>query len=158
MFRALSTVLLASTLMVSAARADDPGAALAVVQKFAAAPSRAAYASFCAPDMIYIDHVPPYVFRGPSACQDEWDAAERWARQNKAEVTDWGQITAPSFVDVYEDRVYAVYPVRATLFREARREVEEGYWTFVIQRAPSGWLITAAAFSTVRFVPEGEAR
>ncbi|WP_293363603.1 nuclear transport factor 2 family protein [Phenylobacterium sp.] len=158
MLRGVASAVLASTLMGSPAHAVDPSAALAVVQRFAAAPDRATYASFCAPDMIYVDHVPPYVFSGPSACEDEWDAAERWAQQNRLEVTDWGRITAPSFVDVHDDSVYAVYPVRATLTRNGRREVEEGFWTFVVQRRASGWLIRAATFSTVQFVPDGEPR
>src|SRR5262245_17517835 len=138
--RSLLLVRVAAAMCIAApAKADDTAEALAVVQKFASTQVRAEYASYCAPDAVYVDHLPPYVFRGPTACQDEWDAAEAYAPRHKITQTNWGKITEPSYVEADAGRVYAVYPVTATQVRDGKREVEEALWAFVLQRGPQGW-------------------
>jgi ketosteroid isomerase-like protein len=151
----------ALSLTVVSAAAADPADALAVIRKFNGAANgddRAAYASYCAPDITFVDHVPPYVFRGPTACQDEWDAVLAWITREKIAVTDYSSLGDPAFVDETPDRVYAVYPATAALSRRGKRQIERGLWTFVVRREPAGWRIASVTWSTLAFAPAPAAR
>ena len=155
--RVLAAPMLAALLWGSAAAAGDAiaDAAVKFVQKFADAGNGtdpAAYAAFCDPDIVIIDHVPPYVFRGPKACLEEWDAVAAWIAKHKMTVTDYGKLQPPTFVERDGDRVYAVFPATAPLVRGGRQEVEKGWWTFVVRRKGDNWRILAFSWSTEGFV------
>ena len=141
--------------------ASDASEAIAAVRKFSAAANgtdRAAYAAFCTADAVFIDHVPPYVFHGPTACADEWDAVGRWIEQNRIVASDYGTLAEPAFVDAAGDRVYAVFPVTASATRSGRKEIETGAWTFVLRREAGDWRIAALTWSTFSFAPARDAK
>lgn len=145
----------AGVLSATSAAASNTSEALAVVHKFVAAADkgdRSAYVSYCAEDAVVVDHVAPYVFRGPTACGDEWDAIVAWADQNKI-VLGANRMSKPAFVDVVGDRVYAVFPVTASITRAGKKGVEAGVWTFTLRRQTQGWKIEAWAWSTLTFTP-----
>ncbi len=138
------------------ATASDVSEAVAVVQQFAKVGNgtdREAYASFCADDMVIIDHVEPYVFSGPRACQDEWDAVFRWMKHDNVSVTDFGRLAEPSFADAREGRVYAVIPAQASVRLDGVAQTETGAWTFVLAREGRNWRIKAFVWSTANFKP-----
>ena len=145
----------AFSLIASPATASNISEALAVVHKFIGAGNngdRSAYVSYCANDAVVVDHVAPYVFRGPTACGDEWDALVGWADRNKI-VLGANRASKPAFVDAVGDRVYAVFPVTASITRNGKKGVEAGVWTFTLRRQAQGWRIEAWAWSTLKFTP-----
>jgi ketosteroid isomerase-like protein len=140
----------------SLAAASDASDAIAVIHKFSESANgndREVYASYCADDVVFIDHVPPYVFRGPKACQEEWDAVGAWAEKNNLSVDGFSRLSQPAFVDVSGDRVYAVFPVTASITLHGKKEVETGDWTFVLRREVKGWRIAGLTWTTLRFAP-----
>ena len=136
------------------AAASDTSDALAVVQNFLAAANkgdRQAYTSYCAEDAVIVDHAPPYVFRGPKACDDDWTAADRWMSQRGYAFGQF-QLSKP-YVETMGDRVYAAYPLKALVTRNGKTEVETALWTFVLQRRSQQWLIEGWSWAMLKFTP-----
>jgi ketosteroid isomerase-like protein len=145
---------LALVLVAAPARASDTSDAIAFIHKFVDAGNgtdREAWAALCAPDAIIVDHVPPYVFSGPKACQDNWDAEGVWVERNKIVVASYAKLDDPTFVDIAGDRVYAVFPATASLTRDGQKQTERAVWTFVLSRAGQGWRVSAVSWSTLAF-------
>jgi hypothetical protein len=122
-----------------------------VVRSFVAAANndnRAAYVALCAKDIFIHDHVPPFVFQGPRACSDDWDAGDVWMKQNKL---TWGafDLSDPSFTDAAGGRVYAVFPLSAAFTRDGRRGTEKAIWSFVLNREHGAWRIESWAWATL---------
>ncbi len=136
------------------AAASDTSDALAVVQKFLAASNkddRRTYTSYCADDAVIVDHVPPYIFRGPKACDDDWAAADLWMSQHGYAFGEF-QLSKP-YVETIGDRVYAAYPLKVTMTRKGETELETGVWTFVLQRRSQRWVIEGWSWATLKFEP-----
>jgi ketosteroid isomerase-like protein len=157
MSRLIGVAALATFAFVpSLAAASDAADVLAVIHKFTEAGNgadREVFASYCAEDAVITDHAPPYVFRGPKACQDYWDAEGAWVAQHKVSVSDYGTPSQPAFLEVTKDSAYAVFPVTASMVRDGRREVETATWTFVLRQDRTGWRIASAAWATLKFAP-----
>jgi ketosteroid isomerase-like protein len=148
--------LAASSLTVApaqAAEASDVAEAIATIREYIAPETREAYAAHCAADVMVIDHVPPYVFQGPNACAEHWDAIIAWTARNRVEVSNWGSITEPDFVDVSADLIYAIFPARVDWIRDGAPEIERGTWTFVVRRGEHGWRRAPDTFSTLEIAP-----
>lgn len=76
------------------ALASDKADVVAVVQAYNDAGNRgdrSGYVSYCTEDAVVVDHVPPYLFQGPTACGDEYDAVVAWGTQNKIGTDDINQ-------------------------------------------------------------------
>jgi ketosteroid isomerase-like protein len=144
----------AFVLHAGSAAASDTSEALGVVQKFLAAANkgnRQAYTSYCAEDAVIVDHVPPYVFRGPKACDDDWTAADLWMTKHGYA---FGEVRlSKPYVETMGDRVYAAYPLKASVTRKGKTEIETAVWTFVLQRHSQRWLIEGWSWSTLKLAP-----
>jgi ketosteroid isomerase-like protein len=137
------------------ASASNASEAISVVKAFVAAADRgdrSAYVSYCTADAVGVDHFAPYVFRGPTACGDQWDAFVRWTDRNKI-VLDKNEMSEPAFVDAADDRVYAVFPVSASLTRDGKKGTEAGIWAFTLRKEAQGWRIEAWAWSELKLTP-----
>ncbi len=154
MVRPAVLALMAAAMVVEPLASEEPSKvteAVALVERFAGAQSRDAYAAFCDPDTVIVDHVPPYVFRGPHACEDEWDAVVAWTERNGIEVSDYGSLQEPAFVDVTGEHIYIVFPATASMTRNGRAETERGIWTFVLRQHDQEWRIGSMTWSTLDF-------
>ena len=145
-----------------AAFASDKADVVAVVQAYNDAGNRgdrSAYAGYCTPDAVVVDHAPPYVFHGPTACADEYDAVVAWCAANKVDVNDFSQkVFDPVFFEVSGDTAYAVFPVRGWFKENGRPQVENLYLTTALRRQAGSWRITGLAYSTRGWRPDAARR
>ena len=141
----------------SPAIASDRSEALSAVGKFIQAgngDSREAYAAYCAADAVIVDHVAPYVFRGPGACLDHWDAVGAFVAQNSMVVGSYAQLGAPAMVDIKGERAYVVAPWTAAVTMSGKPKVEKGVATFVLRRdADRVWRFTNVTWASFGFSP-----
>jgi ketosteroid isomerase-like protein len=147
----------AIVVLAGTAAASDRSDVIAVVQAFNDAATKEAYQSYCTDDAVIVDHVPPFVFRGPKACEAEWDADVAWAVKNKFSLQGAVQkASAPVFFTVDGDQAYAVFPVKASwLTHERRRDLETLYATFALRRQGDSWRVANMAWASLgwRLVP-----
>ena len=144
----------AFVLHAGSAAASNTSEALGVVQKFLAAANkgdRQAYTSYCAEDAVIVDHVPPYVFRGPKSCGDDWAAADLWMAKHGYAYGAF-RLSKP-YIETMGDRVYAAYPLKASVTRNGKTEIETAVWTFALQRRSQRWLIEGWSWSTLKIAP-----
>ncbi len=157
-------ILLASPSASRAAQtaATDRQDVIAVVQAYNIAGNRGdrgAYASYCTHETTIVDEVPPYMFQGPSACADEYDAVVAWRTENKIRVDDFYQkVFDPVSFDVKGDLAYAVFPARGSFSQDGRKEVENLYLTTVMCREAHGWRIIRLVYSTLGWRPARQGR
>ena len=150
---------LASPLALQAAQAEaaDRQDVIAIVQAQNAAGDRGdrgGYASYCNAETTIVDHVPPYMFQGPSACLAEYDAVVAWCAANGVRVDDLSQkIFDPIFFDVKGDFAYAVFPVRDGFSLNGRKQVENLYLTTVMRRDAHTWRIISLVYSSLGWSP-----
>jgi ketosteroid isomerase-like protein len=141
----------------SAALATDRSDVIALVQAYNEAGNRgdrAAYASYCTEDAEVVDHVPPYQFRGPMACADEYDAVVAWATSNGVVVNGLALVVLdPVFFEARDGRAYVVFPVDARFTERGRRQVEKLYLTTVLRREASQWRIESLTYSSEGLTP-----
>jgi ketosteroid isomerase-like protein len=141
----------------AAAFASDKADVVAVVQAYNDAGNksdRSGYASYCAEDAVVVDHVPPYVFQGPTACADEYDAVVAWSALNKISVDDYYQkVFEPVFFEVHGDMAYAVFPVKGWFKQNGSPQVEALYLTTTLRRQAHTWRITHLVYSTLGWAP-----
>jgi ketosteroid isomerase-like protein len=105
----------AALLSPISALASDRDEVVAVVKAYNDAGNkgdRSGYESFCTADAVVVDHVPPYLFQGPTACADEFDAVVAWGTVNKIGIDDLRQkVFDPIFFESHGEAAYAVFPV-----------------------------------------------
>ena len=115
---------------------------------------RNAYVSYCTDDAVMIDREPPYLFRGPTACGDEWDAVVSWSAEHKISADQLSiKFSAPVLVDVAGDRAYAVFPITGRFTMNGTKMLEPEYATFVLRRQSQGWRIAGLSWSTLGWKP-----
>ena len=158
MCRRIGAVTIALTLCgPTIARAADKDDVVAVVQAYNAAGNnsdRSGYAGFCTADAVVVDHVPPYLFQGPSACADEYDAVVAWGAKNRIGVDDlYQKVFEPVFFDVQGDAAYAVFPVKDWFRQEGRPQVEDLFLTTTLRRERQGWRMTRLVYSSLGWKP-----
>lgn len=146
----IAALIVAVSVAAGSAHASDRSDIISVVQAFNAAQTEAAYQGFCTDDALVIDHAPPFVLRGPTACIDEWRADLGWAAKNGFSLDHMVQkLEAPTLVVVEGDRAYAVFKGKAWFDAGRRRMVEGLYATFVLRRQASTWRISEVAWSSL---------
>ena len=133
---------------VSAATADET-AALATVSRYIDSNNKnnaSGANAECVTQAVIIDSFPPYVWQGPSACENWWKDVVAFDEKNG--VTD-AIVTAdkPWRVDVSGDRAYVVVPVKYTYKEKGKPVSEDAVWTFTQQKVAAGWRITGWAWS-----------
>jgi ketosteroid isomerase-like protein len=140
------------------AAASDESDVVAIVQAFNDAGNKSdrnGYVSYCAEDAVVTDHVPPFVFTGPAACQDDYDAIVAWGRQNRIAIADAYQSMArrPEHVSIVGDRAYAVFRAPAWFTQDGRKQLETLYATFVLRRTAPGWRIASLTWTSLGWAP-----
>jgi ketosteroid isomerase-like protein len=97
------------------------------------------------PDATIIEDIPPYRWQGPQA-GSRWMAAmgENAARSGITSIVM--QLGDATRVEVDADNAYAVYSAILILSGNALRLQSGGCLTFTLQRAETGWLISALAW------------
>jgi ketosteroid isomerase-like protein len=158
-------LILAATAMAVAmnwpitATASDKADVVTVIQSFNHAGNkgdRSGYISYCAEDAVVVDHVPPYLFQGPTACGDEYDAVVAWGTQNKIGTDDlYQKVYKPLFFEKQGDVAYAVFPVKGWFKQNGHRQVENLYLTAVLRRSAHSWRIARLAFASLGWGPVG---
>jgi len=142
-----------------AASASDKTDVVAVVQAYNSAGNkgdRSGYISYCTEDTVVIDHVPPYMFQGPTACGDEYDAVVAWGAQNKIGTDDlYQKIYEPVFFEVQGDVAYAVFPVKVWFKQNGHAQVENSYLTTALRRQAHSWRIARLIYSSLGWRPVG---
>jgi ketosteroid isomerase-like protein len=151
------TAMVAVFAPAQAAIASDRSDALAAIQRYIRASngdSREAYAASCTEDTVIVDHVPPYVFHGPRACLDHWDAVGAFVEQNKMVVVDYARLGQPTLVDATGERAYVVTPWSSPATVAGKREIEKGIATFVLRRdVKEGWRLASVTWTSFGFSP-----
>jgi hypothetical protein len=91
-------------------------------------------------DLVIMDEVAPFLWRGPRAFQ-QW-STDLDGDSKKRGVTDqMVKIAAPTRTDVSGDQAYVVVPAVFT-FKEAGVAMREAaQMTFALKKSPGGWLI-----------------
>jgi ketosteroid isomerase-like protein len=138
------------------ALASDRSDIIAVVQAYNTAGNkgdRSGYASYCTSDAVVVDHVPPYLFQGPAACADEYDAVVAWCAQNKIGTEFVQKLLDPVFIEVQKDVAYAVFPVKAWGKQNGRKQIETLYLTTVLRRQAHNWRIANLVYSSLGWRP-----
>jgi ketosteroid isomerase-like protein len=138
------------------AMASDKGDIIAVVQAFNAAGNkgdRSGYASFCSADAVMIDHVPPYTFRPPNACAQEYDAVVKGAMPGLDPSSLVQKVLDPVFFEQKGDRAYAVFPLQAFFKLAGRAQIERSYITVGLRQENHRWLIESFVYSSLGWSP-----
>ena len=140
-----------------AAAASDRSDVIAAVQGYNDAGNkgdRAGYASYCTPDAIVVDQVEPFVFQGPTACAQEYDAVVAWGVRNKIAAEElYQKVYEPVSFRLDGDTAYAVFPVKGWFKQDGRPQVETLYLTTVLRRQAQGWRIQGLVYSTLGWKP-----
>jgi ketosteroid isomerase-like protein len=139
----------AASLAGAPAIASDETDVVTVINQFNDAGNRGdlkAYVALCADQVAIIDMVPPHVWQGASACQDNWNAVIAWEARNG--ITDGGiTLARPLHVEITGDRAYVVAPAANAVIRNGAKADVAADWTFALRKYPSGWRITAWAWA-----------
>ena len=158
LFLAATAMAVAMILPITAS-ASDKADVVTVVQSFNDAGNkgdRSGYISYCAEDAVIVDHVPPYLIQGPTACADEYDAVVAWGMQNKIGTDDlYQKVYKPVFFEEQGDLAYAVFPLKGWFKQNGHRQVENLYLTTVLRRNLHSWRIVRLTFASLGWRPVG---
>lgn len=151
---AISVLVLTGLVIIAGslapAQASQQAAVVAMVHKFIDSFNKgdtAAGVATCAKPASIIDEFPPHEWQGPAACADWSNAYNANAAANG--ITD-GLVTlgSPWHVDVSGDRAYVVVPARYAYKQRGKPVLEPAsLFTVALKKGPSGWRITAWAWS-----------
>jgi ketosteroid isomerase-like protein len=140
-----------------AAAASDRSDVIGVVQAYNDAGNRgdrSGYTSYCTPDAVVVDQEPPYLFRGPTACADEYDAVVAWRAKHDIGAEELFQkLYEPVSFAVEGDTAYAVFPVKGWFKQAGRPQLENLYLTTVLRRQAGSWRIQSLVYSTLGWKP-----
>jgi ketosteroid isomerase-like protein len=133
--------------LVSSGAAAQPagGEVMAPIQKFVDAFNKgdvagAAATHVAADDLVIIDEVPPYVWRGAQAFH-AWAAALD-AENRKAGITEPSvSISAPTRREQNGDQAYVIVPAVYSFKQGGTAMRAAAQMTFVLKKGASGWLI-----------------
>jgi hypothetical protein len=144
--RNLTLGVVVCLLMGAAVGAQTPDAqVIAPIQKFidsfnkgdmaAAAATHAAEA-----DLVIIDEVSPYLWRGPRAFQT-WSTALADDAKKQGNTDEKVTISAPTRTETTGDQAYVVVPAVYTFKQRGVAMREAAQMTFALRKGPAGWLI-----------------
>jgi hypothetical protein len=91
-------------------------------------------------DLVIIDEVPPFVWRGAKAFEEWSTALDRESKQGG--ITDqMVTISAPTRTESSADSAYVIVPAVYTYKEKGVAMREAAQMTFVLKKGPTGWLI-----------------
>lgn len=115
---------------------------------------RTRYGSYCSQDAVFVDHVPPYLFKGPAACLQEYDAVVAWGAANNTDVNGMVQkVGDPVYFEAHGDQAYAVFPVQVWFKQKGRENMEKAYLTTLMRREDRTWRIESLTYATLGWGP-----
>jgi ketosteroid isomerase-like protein len=129
--------------MARAAAPDDVATTIAqFVTAFDKGDIKAAAATHDLANLIIVDEVAPYVWKGPKAFES-W-LHDLMASDAKAGITGESvAITAPSRIEIDGDDAYAVVPASYSFKDHGAPMHEPAQMTFALHKGSAGWKITA---------------
>jgi hypothetical protein len=144
--RDLTLGMIVCLLMGATAGAQTPDAQLiAPIQKFidsfnkgdiaAAAATHAAEA-----DLVILDELPPFLWRGPRAFQ-QWSTALGDEAKTQGLTDQMVKISAPTRTESSGDHAYVVVPAVYTFKQRGVAMRESAQMTFALQKSAGAWLI-----------------
>jgi len=89
-------------------------------------------------DLVIIDEVPPFLWRGARAFQ-QW--SNNLGNQKQGITDQMVKIGAPTRTDLSGDQAYVVAPIVYTFKERGVPMRESAQMTFVLRKGPGGWLI-----------------
>ena len=138
---ALVCLVLAGPASAQTADADVTGPIQKFIDSFNKGDGAAAAATHAAgADLVIIDEVPPYMWRGTKAFQAWSTDLEGDAKKNgisEPKVT----LSAPSRIERNGDQSYVVVPAVFTFKQGGKAMREAAQMTFVLRKSANGWLI-----------------
>jgi hypothetical protein len=144
--RYLTVAAVVGVLMSAPAGAQTPDPQLtAPIQKFMDSFNKGDIAGAAAThaagaDLVIIDEVPPFVWRGPKAFQ-AWSTALE-AASKQAGITDqMVTIKAPTRVESSGDSAYVIVPAVYSYKEKGVAMTESAQMTFALKKGATGWLI-----------------
>ena len=140
----LATVVCAALVAPASAQAPDPQL-MAPIQKFIESFNKGDMAGASAThaagaDLVIIDEVPPFVWRGPKAFQD-WSAALDTASKHAGMTDQVVTIRAATRTESNADTAYVIVPAVFTYKEKGVPMREAAQMTFVLKKGGTGWLI-----------------
>jgi ketosteroid isomerase-like protein len=154
---AIVAMSVAEPLSASASDTSDIVAVVQVQNDAGNKGERSRYVSYCTKDAVVVDHVPPFLFQGPMACGDEYDAVVGWGKQNDIPMdrTTFQKVFDPAFVQVQGDVAYAVFPVKAWFKQNGSIQEETVYLTAGLRRQAHNWRIARLIFASLGWKAAG---
>jgi ketosteroid isomerase-like protein len=102
--------------------------------------------ALCTSQTIIIDDFAPHAWQGATTCGDWWKALSD--SDKKSGITD-GIVTLEKawHVTATGDRGYADFPAHYSYKLNGKPVVEQGVWTFAMQKTAAGWRIAGWAWA-----------
>jgi len=129
----------------AAAQAQTPDPQIVVpINKFLEAFNKgdmAGAAAAHAKDVVIVDEVPPFLWRGTQALQDWGTALQADSKKNgmsEEKVT----LKAPTRIETLGTDAYVIVPATFTFKQKGATMRESAQMTFTLKKEASGWLIT----------------
>ena len=144
--RSLTLVTVVCAFMVTSAAAQAPDPQLiAPIQKFIDSFNKGDTAGAMAThaagaDLVIIDEVPPFIWRGTKAFQ-AWSAALDSASKQAGITDQMVTISAPTRIESGGDSGYVIVPAVYTYKEKGVAMREAAQMTFALKKGASGWLI-----------------
>jgi hypothetical protein len=146
----LGTVLCLFTSVAAVAQTPD-AQMMAPIQKFMdtfntgdVAGAAATHASGA--DLVIVDEVPPFVWRGAQAFQ-QWIADLDVDAKKNGATDQQVTISKPTRTEVSGDQAYVIVPASYTFKQRGVAMRETAQMTFVLKKSASGWLIQGWAWT-----------
>jgi len=138
-----------------AAAADDVAATISrFITAFDKGDIKAAAGTHDLANLIIVDEVAPYVWKGPKAF-DSW-LHDLTSGDAKAGITGESvAISAPSRIEIDGDNAYAVAPATYSFKDHGAPMHEPAQMTFALHRGAAGWKITAWTWTGPKPTPAG---
>jgi ketosteroid isomerase-like protein len=95
-----------------------------------------------AKDIVIIDEIPPFAWRGTQALQ-EWAAALQADSKKNGMSEEKVTLKAPTRIEMAGSDAYAVVPATFTFKQKGVAMHEVSQMTFTLKKEASGWLITS---------------
>jgi hypothetical protein len=99
-----------------------------------------------------VDEFPPHVWIGPNAAAG-WAAAQAADAKARADTDEKVTLGAPIRVQIDGNAAYVVTQASYAFTEKGKKMREQATWTFVLERAPAGWLIRSWSWNGHRPAP-----
>jgi hypothetical protein len=140
------TIVLALAVISGLAFAAEKDDVIAAVHRYVDNLDKPEGLAMCDSHVSILDEFPPHEWHGPTACADWWKALNVYNEKN--EITDGdAPLGTPWTVDIAGDRAYFVAPMNYSYKQHGKPVKESATFAVALKRTPSGWRITAWAYS-----------